>query len=265
MGDFSGKVALITGGASGIGEAAARLFARQGAQVMIADIDGAGAAGVAKAIAGAGGEAAAFAADLTDPEAAPAMAAATVERFGGLDCAFNNVGGALPGAEAPLHTIDLALFEADLRLNFHAGFYCLRAEIPHLLRRGGGAIVNTSSLAGLGGTMSNASYTAGKHAIVGLTKNAAIAYGPAKIRVNAICPGSIDTPGLEANFAGVDNWRDLLAHAALARIGRPEEVAELVVWLCSERASFISGAAIPVDGGTSAFAVRVGSSRKSNA
>jgi NAD(P)-dependent dehydrogenase (short-subunit alcohol dehydrogenase family) len=261
---FKGEAAIVTGGGNGIGEAAAILFAEEGASVMVADRDGDAAENVASGIRKAGGRASAFQGDLTKPEVAEAMVAATVREFGRLDCAFNNVGGALPGAEAPMHEIDLELFDADLRLNFYAGFYCLRAEIRHMLPKKKGAIVNTSSLAGIGGSMSNASYHVGKHGIIGMTKNAAIAYGPSAIRVNAICPGAIETPGLLTNFSGVEGWREMLSHAALERMAAPREVAELAVWLCSDRASFITGMAIPVDGGTSAFAVRVGSMRVKN-
>jgi len=112
--------------------------------------------------------------------------------------------------------------------------------------------------------MSNTSYHVGKHGVIGMTKNAAIAYGPSGLRVNAVCPGAIETPGLLANFSGVEGWQQMLSHAALERVAQPREVAELAVWLCSERASFITGMAIPVDGGTSAFAVRVGSMRVKN-
>lgn len=261
---FNGEVAIVTGGGRGIGEAAALLFAQEGAAVMVADRDGDAAEDVAERIRKSGGKAVSFEADLTRPEMADALVAATLQKLGRLDCAFNNVGGALPGAETPMHEIDLDLFEADLRLNFHANFYCLRAEIKHMLPNRKGAIVNTSSLAGVGGSMSNTSYHVGKHGIIGMTKNAAIAYGPARIRVNAICPGAIETPGLLANFSGVEGWREMLSHAALERTAQPREVAELAVWLCSERASFITGMAIPVDGGTSAFAVRVGSMRLKN-
>jgi NAD(P)-dependent dehydrogenase (short-subunit alcohol dehydrogenase family) len=261
---FKGEAAIVTGGGSGIGEAAALIFAREGAAVTVADLDGEAAKDVAARIQKSGGRAAAFQGDLTKPEASEAMVAQTLKAFGRLDCAFNNVGGALPGAETPMHEIDLDLFDADLKLNFYANFYSLRAEVKHMLQQKKGAIVNTSSLAGIGGSLSNTSYHVGKHGIIGMTKNAAIAYGPSGIRVNAICPGSIETPGLVKNFSGQEGWRELLSHAALERVAQPGEVAELAVWLCSERASFITGMAIPVDGGTSAFAVRVGAMRLKN-
>jgi NAD(P)-dependent dehydrogenase (short-subunit alcohol dehydrogenase family) len=261
---FKNEVAIVTGGGNGIGEAAAVIFAREGAAVTVADLDGDAAQSVADKVRKSGGRAIAFQGDLTKPETSEAMVAATLKEFNRLDCAFNNVGGALPGAETPMHEIDLELFEADFALNFYANFYSLRAEVKHMLKQKKGSIVNTSSLAGLGGSLSNMSYHAGKHGIVGMTKNAAIAYGPSGIRVNAVCPGSIETPGLLKNFSGREGWREMLSHAALERIAQPSEVAELAVWLCSDRASFITGMAIPVDGGTSAFAVRVGAMRVKN-
>jgi NAD(P)-dependent dehydrogenase (short-subunit alcohol dehydrogenase family) len=255
--NFEGKVALVTGGAAGIGEAAALRFAAAGATVMVADINGAGVKSVAEKIRHDGGRAQFFQGDLTVPDVAEQMVAATLAAFGRMDCAFNNVGGAVHGSQFAVHEVPLDILEADLKLSMYTTLYSLRAEIPHFLARGSGAIVNTSSLAGLGGTGTNATYVMSKHAVIGLTKHAAIAYGPKGIRVNAICPGSIDTPALESNFAGNPDWRQLLSHAALERIGRPQEVANLVVWLCSDEASFLTGAAIPIDGGTSAFAVRV--------
>lgn len=261
---FKGKVALVTGGAAGIGEAAALRFGAEGAAVMIADINGAGAKSVAEKITREGGKAQFFQGDLTVPETAEQLVAATLTTFGRMDCAFNNVGGAIRGSEFAIHEVPLDIVDADLKLSMYATLYSLRAEIPHFLAQGSGAIVNTSSLAGLGGTGTNATYVMSKHAVIGLTKHAAIAYGPHGIRVNAICPGSIDTPGLEMNFAGNPDWRKLLSHAALERVGQPQEVANLVVWLCSDEASFLTGAAIPIDGGTSAFAVRVAPAPQKN-
>jgi NAD(P)-dependent dehydrogenase (short-subunit alcohol dehydrogenase family) len=256
------RVAIVTGGGKGIGEAAALRFAEEGARVMVVDCDEAAAAACVRAIAERGGKAAFLAADLTERGAAERMVRAACQAFGRLDCAFNNVGGSVKGGERPMHEIDLDAFEAELRLNLTSTLMCLRAEIAEMLAAGtAGAIVNTSSLAGLGGTLSNPGYTAGKHGVIGLTKNAAVAYGPRGIRVNAVCPGTIRTPGLVANFAGNPNYLKDLAHAALERVAEASEVANLVVWLCSDEASFLTGAAIPIDGGTSAFAVRVASSR----
>jgi NAD(P)-dependent dehydrogenase (short-subunit alcohol dehydrogenase family) len=262
--NFDGKVALVTGGAAGIGEATSLRFAAEGAAVMVADINGAGAKAVAEKIKREGGKAQFFQGDLTVPETAERMVAATLQAFGRMDCAFNNVGGAVRGSEFAVHEVPLDILDADLKLSMYTTLYSLRAEIPHFLTRGSGAIVNTSSLVGLGGTATNATYAMSKHAVIGLTKHAAIAYGPKGIRVNAICPGSIDTPALELNFAGNPDWRQLLSHAALERIGQPQEVANLVVWLCSDEASFLTGAAIPIDGGTSAFAVRVAPALRKN-
>ncbi len=259
------RVAIVTGGGKGIGGATALRFAEEGARVLVVDCDEAAGNACASAIAARGGKAVFFAGDLTERGVAERMVRAALSAFGRLDCAFNNVGGSVPGGEQPIHEIDLDAFEAELRLNLTSTLMCLRAEIAELLASGtAGAIVNTSSLAGLGGTLSNPAYTAGKHGVIGLTKNAAVAYGPRGIRVNAICPGTIRTPGLEANFAGNPNYMKDLAHAALARVAEASEVASLVVWLCSDDASFMTGAAIPVDGGTSAFAVRVASTRKAD-
>ncbi|MBM4385891.1 MAG: SDR family oxidoreductase [Deltaproteobacteria bacterium] len=256
------RVAIVTGGGKGIGEAAALRFAEEGARVMVVDCDESAGAACARAIVGRGGAAAFFAADLTQRGAAEEMVRATLQRFARLDCAFNNVGGSVKGGERPMHEIDLDAFEAELRLNLTSTLMCLRAELAAMLASNTrGAIVNTSSLAGLGGTLSNPAYTAGKHGVIGLTKNAAVAYGQRGIRVNAVCPGTIRTPGLVANFAGNPDYLKDLAHAALERVAEASEVASVVVWLCSDEASFLTGAAIPVDGGTSAFAVRVASSR----
>ena len=256
------RVAIVTGGGKGIGEAAALRFAEEGARVMVVDCDEIAGAACARAIAERGGKAVFFPADLTQRGAAEQMVRATLQGFGRLDCAFNNVGGSVKGGEQPMHEIDLDTFEAELRLNLTSTLMCLRAELAEMLASGiRGAIVNTSSLAGLGGTLSNPAYTAGKHGVIGLTKNAAVAYGPRGIRVNAVCPGTIRTPGLVANFAGNPSFLKDLAHAALERVAEASEVASLVVWLCTDEASFLTGAAIPIDGGTSAFAVRVASSR----
>ncbi len=243
--DFTGKVALITGGASGIGLATARLFAAAGAKVAIADIsDEAGKAAVAQLVE-AGGVAEFFAVDVADEDQVRAMVERVVETFGGLDIALNNAG--LEGDITPLADLDSKGWRRLIDVNLSSVFYCLKAEIGVMRRRGGGAIVNTASVLGLMGSYMHADYVAAKHGVVGLTRSAALDHAKDGVRVNAVCPGLIDTP-----FSGempLPMRERLLFSVPMSRMGQPEEIAKAIVWLCSQDASYITGTALAVDGG----------------
>jgi NAD(P)-dependent dehydrogenase (short-subunit alcohol dehydrogenase family) len=246
---LEGKVALITGGGSGIGRAAALAFAREGARVAVADISLETATETASLLSASGAHSAAFASDVARAEEVEALVAQTVERFGRLDCAFNNAGieGGPPGTR--LHEYAEDVWDRVVNVDLKGVWLCMKYEITAMLLAGGGAIVNTSSIAGLVGG-GNSAYVASKHGVVGLTRRAALEYGPAGIRVNAVCPGSIRTPMLERLFRAAPEREGLLVEQApLGRLGQPEEVAEAVIWLCSDAASFVTGHALVVDGG----------------
>lgn len=245
---LDGKVALVTGASSGIGRASALAFAREGAKVVAADVAVEGADDTVRLIKAAGGDARFVRADMARPAEIEALVRATVEAYGRLDCAHNNAG--VPGAEAKTVEYPLADWERVIAVNLTGVWLCMKYEIAQMLAQGGGAIVNTASVAGLQGFSRYSAYTASKHGVVGLTKTAALEYARAGIRINAVCPGYIRTgmtqpvldrrPGLEARVSSIE---------PLGRIGRPEEIAEAVVWLCSDAASFVTGHAMPVDGG----------------
>jgi NAD(P)-dependent dehydrogenase (short-subunit alcohol dehydrogenase family) len=247
----TGKVALVTGGASGLGRASVLEFLRQGAAgVMIADRDAASAQAVIEAAPALGvdGEVAFVETDVTDPEAVGRMVAATVDRFGRLDCAVNNAG--TTGATAATAQYPLDEWERVLRVNLTSVLLCLQAEVPIMLEQGGGSIVNVASGAGRVGFPGLAAYVASKHGVVGLTRTAALEYARAGIRVNAVCPGSTRTPMLETFMGGDPGIEKLMSRASpMGRLGRPEEIASAIVWLSSDGASFTNGQAIAVDGG----------------
>ena len=241
---LAGKVLIVTGASRGIGAAAARLFARCGATVVAAARDEPALAAAAAEIGRAGGEATALATDVTDPDAVEWLVATTVERFGRLDGAFNNAGqGHLP---TPLAELDPTEFTRVLSVNLVGVFLCLRAELPRLAA--GGAIVNMSSSAGLSGAPGMSAYSAAKHGVIGLTRTAALDYGPRGVRVNAIAPGPILTEdGIGAAPAEI---QQRVAQALpLRRLGTASEVAELAAWLLSDAATFVNGATISIDGG----------------
>jgi NAD(P)-dependent dehydrogenase (short-subunit alcohol dehydrogenase family) len=248
---FEGKVAVVTGAASGIGRAAALLFAEHGAAVMASDVDDAGGAETVAQIARAGGAARFVHTDVGDPQAVERMVAATVEAFGRLHFAHNNAGIGGAGAEIPDHPIDAWQRGIDIMLS--GVFYGLKYEIPAILRSGGGAIVNTSSGAGLIGFPGMAAYVAAKHGVIGLTRTAALEWGHRGIRINAICPGTARSGMVDA-WLGGDAAREaeVAALHPIGRIAEAREIAEAVIWLCSPQASFVLGAAIPVDGGYTA-------------
>ena len=251
---LDGKVALVTGGGNGIGRATALAMAREGARVVVADRDDAAAAATVAMIVGQGGQALALAVDVTDPDSVRAMVEAATA-IGGIDCAVNNAGVAphqVGSLAQRTHEWSDASFARMLDVNLTSVFLCMKHEIIHMLARGGGGvIVNTASIAGLIGLGRACGYVASKHGVVGLTKTAALEYAADGIRVNAVCPGFIATrmTAIARELRG----EALLARTPMGRFGTPEEIAELVVWLCSDRASYVTGAAYTVDGGWTAI------------
>ncbi|MGJ8533499.1 MAG: glucose 1-dehydrogenase [Alphaproteobacteria bacterium] len=252
MGIVSGKTALVTGAGAGIGRATARKFSTEGARVVVSDIDSTGGIETVRLIHADGGKAIFIQADCSKPEDVKALIEGVVEEYESLDCVCNNAG--IEGKIAPFAEQTIENYDAVMNVNARGVFLCLRAEIREMLTSGGGAIVNLASIAGLIGFPGIAPYTASKHAVNGLTKNAALEYGKDGIRVNSICPGGIDTRMLdslaEQTSGGQQSSQQMMAPLhPLGRIGTPEEVAELIVWLCSDRAAFVTGANIPIDGG----------------
>ncbi|MBX9750299.1 MAG: SDR family oxidoreductase [Roseococcus sp.] len=244
---LAGRVALVTGGASGIGRATALRMAEEGARVLVADRDGEGAARTAAAIVQAGGEARGHAADVTDEAQVAAMVQAALTAYGALDCAFNNAGVA-PSEAQPLAEIAAEEWGRVIAINLTGVFLCLKHEVAAM--RSGGSIVNTSSIAGRIALPKAGAYVAAKHGVIGLTKVAALDHGKDGIRVNAICPGYVETP---LAHRSIERRREaILARMPLGRIGTVEEIAEVVVWLCSDHARFVTGEAIAADGGHTA-------------
>jgi NAD(P)-dependent dehydrogenase (short-subunit alcohol dehydrogenase family) len=246
---LDGKVALVTGGGSGIGKASALALAREGARVVISDINVDSGQATVSAIESAGGHGIFVRADVSQRTDVEAMINSTMEIYGQLDCAFNNAGieGAVgvPVSESPEDDWDQVI-----DINLKGVWLCMKYELAHMAREGAGAIVNTASVAGLVGGTFGAAYYASKHGVIGLTKAAAIEYGKSNIRVNAVCPGVIRTEMAERLLKGDQTVEGAItALHPLGRLGTPEEVADTVVWLCSDSASFVTGQAIAVDGG----------------
>ena len=241
------KVALITGGSSGIGRAVALAWAREGAKVVVSDVDRGGGGETVEQVRAAGGEAIFIAADVGKPEDCEALVRGTVEKFGRLDIACNNAG--IGGPQAPTADYPLDGWAQVIGINLSGVFYGMKYQLPAMLKNGGGAIVNMASILGAVGFAGAPAYTAAKHGVVGLTQAAALEYSAHGVRINAVGPGFIHTPmisALEDNQAVNDM---LVAAHPIGRLGRAEEVAELVLWLSSDKASFVTGAYYPVDGG----------------
>jgi NAD(P)-dependent dehydrogenase (short-subunit alcohol dehydrogenase family) len=250
-GSFAGKVAFVTGAANGIGRAAALAFAREGVSVVVADRSEPGNQETARMIEEAGGRALTVQCDVSRADDVKAALQRTIETFGRLDFAFNNA-----GVEQPIMAAaDITEGEWDriVDINLRGVFLCVQHEIPLLLKQGGGVIVNTSSGAGVKGIAGQAAYCAAKFGIVGLTKAAALDYAKSNIRVNAVCPGIIETPMMDRFSGGTPEGRErVIAQEPVGRMGRPEEIAAAVVWLCSDAAAFVVGHAMVIDGGQTA-------------
>ncbi len=248
-GRVSGKVALITGGGSGIGRATAIVFAREGAKVVIADYNREGGEQTVKTIKAAGGEASFIEANVAVAKQVEAMVAKTVETYGRLDCAFNNA-----GIEGQIGANIAECTEENwgriIAINLTGVFLCMKYELPQMLKQGGGSIVNTASVAGLVGLPGGTAYVASKHGVAGLTKSAALEYAKSSIRINAVCPGFIRTAMTERVMDGGSISEEaMIAAEPLGRIGKPEEIANVVLFLCSDDASFVTGIPFPIDGG----------------
>ncbi|MEO8160205.1 MAG: SDR family oxidoreductase [Arenimonas sp.] len=244
---FAGRTALVTGAASGIGRGAALAFGRQGANVVLADINAGDGAMVAAQIEAAGGRALFVRTDVARADDVDALVAAAVQRFGRIDCAFNNAG--IEEEHLKLAESDEALYDRMMAINVKGVWLCMRRQIAQMLAQGGGAIVNTASVAGLVGAPRHAIYAASKHAVVGLTKSAAIEYGKKGIRINSVCPGVIRTPMLERALERDPSWEaTLVGLHPIGRLGEVEDVVAAVLWLCSDASAFVTGHQLVVDG-----------------
>jgi NAD(P)-dependent dehydrogenase (short-subunit alcohol dehydrogenase family) len=247
MGEFTGKVAIVTGASSGIGRSTALFYAREGAQVVVSDIDETGGQETVRLIQAAGSEAFFVKTDVAVPADCDGLVKKTVKKFGRLDFACNNAG---IGGEQNL-TADYSVegWQKVIAINLSGIFYCMKYEIPVMLKTGGGAIVNMASILGQVGFTGAPAYVAAKHGVIGLTKSAAIEYAAKGIRVNSIGPAFIRTPMIASLEENAEALNMLVGLHPMGRLGLPEEVAELVIWLSSKRASFVTGAYYSVDGG----------------
>ena len=249
MGSLDNKVALVTGGASGIGRESALALAREGAAVCVSDIDVAGGVATAQSIIDGGGKAIFARCDVTKRADVRAMVAATLEAFGGLDAAVNNAG--IAGSfDHRLHEADDDLFERVMAVNLRGVWLCMKAELEAMLAGGGGTIVNIASVAGLIGAPKAAAYTASKHGVIGITRATAVEYAKRGIRINAVCPAYTDTAMVQGAVALNPLMGPIMARAIpMGRLGQPNEIADAVVWLCSAASSFVTGHALVLDGG----------------
>ena len=247
-GRVEGKVALVTGGGSGIGRATALVFAREGAKVVVADVTETGGLETVEQVTAAGGAATFVRADVSNPAEVEAMVSRAVKVYGQLDCAFNNAG--IEGSGKATTACTEEDFNRTIAVNVTGVWLCMKYEIRQMLEQGSGAIVNTASAAGLVGVPSMPDYVASKHAVVGLTKTAALEYAKSGIRVNAVCPGVVQTSMVERVLQRAPGFDEVaLASEPIGRFGQPAEIGEAVIWLCSDAASFVTGIPLSVDGG----------------
>ena len=251
-GQLNTRVALVTGGGSGIGRASAVVFAREGARVVVADVDEDGGQETVRMIEAAGGAARFVRADVSQAAEVAALVEQAVSVYGRLDCALNNAG--IQGDIKQTAECSRENWDRIIATNLTGVWLCMKHEIPHMLNQGGGTIVNTASNFGLVGSNGMPAYSASKHGVLGLTKTAALEYAKSGIRVNAVCPGPVQTPLVDKVLAAQPELGDQIikaieAREPVGRMGQPEEIAEAVVWLCSDAASFVTGTAMSVDGG----------------
>lgn len=250
MASFEDTTAVVTGAGSGIGRTTAVEFADRGADVVVADVDVEGGEGTVSRIEDAGGDAVFVETDVTDPDEAEAMVDSAVEEYGRLDYAFNNAG--IGGEQADVAEYPPEQWRAVIDVNLVGVFNCMRAEIRRMTRQdAGGAVVNNASVLGKVGFETSSGYVAAKHGVLGLTKTAALENAEVGVRVNAVCPGFIETPLLEAGGITTDPEirADIEGRHAMNRLGTPEEVAGAVLWLCSDEASFVTGESLDIEGG----------------
>jgi NAD(P)-dependent dehydrogenase (short-subunit alcohol dehydrogenase family) len=249
--NFEGQVALVTGASSGIGLAAAQGFAQAGASVVLADVNEQALQAAVDELTSAGHVVLAVRCDVSDEEQVAAMVKRAVDHFGRLDMAFNNAGIQVPPSDAADEP--LGNYERVTAVNLRGVWACMKHELRQMREQGSGAIVNNSSLGGLVGLPTRASYHASKHGVIGLTKSAALEYAPRGVRINAVCPGTIDTPMVSTMLkTQADALQEILKEQPIARLGRADEIAAAVLWLCSPGSSFVLGVALPVDGGFTA-------------
>ena len=250
MKKFQDRAVLVTGAASGIGRATAIAFGREGASVAVADVDADGGDETVRLVKDLGADAFFVKTDVSDPADAGALVREVVDRFGGLDVAVNNAG--IEGALAPTADYPLEVWDRVIAVNLTGAWLSMRYEIPEILRRGGGAIVNVASILGVVGFANAPAYTAAKHGLVGLTKVAAIEYAPQGIRINAVCPGFIETPMVMERGVAAGSDPEIYGQIAslhpIGTLGTPAEIAAAILWLASEEASFVAGHALVADG-----------------
>ena len=246
---YAGKVAFVTGAANGIGRTTAMAFAQAGANVAVVDLSDNGVAEVVKAIEAAGGRAIGITCDVSKGEDVRAALDKTVDAFGGIDIAFNNAG--IEQQQIPLADLSEEEFDRLTAIDLRGVFLCMKYQIPLMKQRGGGAIVNTSSGAGIVGIAGQAGYVAVKHGVIGLSRSAALEYIKDKVRVNVICPGVVETPMITDRVSGgtEEGRKKMIAQEPIGRMGKPEEIAAAVLYMCSDAAAFMVGHAMIVDGG----------------